>query len=93
MLSWDYCFLSSKQKADDPEAEKDGQSPVLVMWDSKGKGLHAHILPHKGVDYPDLEKVVKLVVGNLDRLGYKRVAFRSDNESASTSFLRVLRQQ
>ena len=58
VLSWDYCFLSSKndkdRRASDEEAERDGQTPVLAMWDSRSKGFYAHFVPAKGVDNPSL---------------------------------------
>ena len=89
VLSWDYCYLSSREEA---RAAADGESPVLVMWDSKGKGLGAHIIPAKGVDFEGIDKVLRMVTADLDRLGYKRVAFRSDQEPAITAFLREVKR-
>ena len=57
------------------------------MWDSRTKGLYAHIVPAKGTDYDGLDAVVKLIAADLDKLGYKRVAFRNDNEPAIVAFL------
>ena len=37
-------------------------------------------------------KVKRLILGDLDRLGYKRVVFRSDNEPALIALLRAVRQ-
>jgi hypothetical protein len=74
ILSWDYCYLSSSK--DNPNPDSEHESPVLVMWDSRTKGLFAHLIPAKGLDYEGLDAVLKLVVADLDRLGYKRVAFR-----------------
>ena len=54
--------------------------------------MYAHILPAKGVDYEGLEIALKLVAADLDRLGYKRVAFRNDTEPAIIAFLRDLRR-
>ena len=68
------------------------ESPVLVMWDVWSKGLYAHMVPQKGIDYEHLPKVIKMIAGDLDRLGYKRVVFRSDNEHAITAFLRELKR-
>jgi hypothetical protein len=115
ILSWDYCFLSSKRPsralvsseaacAEAPAREHDGEgshsnttssgvleSPVLVMYDSKGKGIHARLMPAKGVDFEGFDRSLKLWAGDLDRLGYKRVTFRSDTEISIVSFLRELR--
>ena len=98
MLSWDYCYLSTREDAEAAgEAvvavegpEFSAASPVLAMWDNKGKGLHAHIVHAKGVDYEGLDKVVKMLSGDLDRLGWKRVVFRSDHEAAISALLREL---
>ena len=87
VISWDYCYLSEKQ-----DSTSEPESPTLVMWDSRTKALFAHLIPSKGTDFDDLEAVLKLEAADLDRLGYKRVAFRSDNEPAITSFLRELRR-
>ena len=62
------------------------------MWDSRTRGLYAHIVPAKGTDYPALEAVIKLVAADVDSLGYKRVAFRHDTEPAIVAFLRELKQ-
>ena len=74
ILSWDYCYLSTREDAKaawEAAAAVEGpefsaESPVLVMWDNKGKGVHAHIVPAKGVDYEGFDKVVKLLCGDLD---------------------------
>ena len=110
ILSWDYCFLSSKRAsqtqassgaasapAPAPDDSGDGrqpdalESPVLVMYDSKGKGIHARLMPAKGIDFEGFDRSLKLWAGDLDRLGYKRVTFRSDTEISIVSFLRELR--
>ena len=104
VISWDYYFLSTSGiDADDvtgrviPPSDSDplqisAESPGLVMWDSKTKGLYSHLLPAKGVDYAELEKVLRLVSEDLVRLGHKRVVFRSDGEPALLAFLRELRK-
>ena len=100
ILSWDYCYLSSiydkssstGSTTPPTPSSNEPESPVLVMWDSKSKGLYAHILPAKGVDYEGLEIALKLVAADLDRLGYKRVAFRNDTEPAIVAFLREFRK-
>ena len=95
VLSWDYCYLSSARR-DAPNAPARGsdesESPVLVMWDSRSKGLYAHIVPAKGVEYEGLEAVLKVVAADLDRLGHKRVVFRNDTEPAIVAFLRELQR-
>ena len=103
ILSWDYCYLSSKRQqsaaagaADEAtigtdDSNTSSESPVLVMFDGRSKGIHARLMPAKGVDFEGLERTVKLWTNDLDRLGYKRVAFRSDTENSILSFLREVR--
>ena len=62
------------------------------MWDSRSKGLFARLVPSKGIDFEGLDTVLKLFAADLDRLGYKRVAFLSDNEFAIVAFLKELKR-
>ena len=68
-----------------------GDSPVLVMHDGVTKPIFAHLIPAKGVDFPSCEKVVKMIVKDLDTLGYHRVVFRCDNEPSILSLLRAVK--
>ena len=73
ILSRDYWFLGSKPHATDaaasgprlPDEGLPGESPVLVMWERRGKGLHAHKAPAKGTDYEHFDKVLKLWASHL----------------------------
>ena len=56
VVSWDYCFLGTKNRASEVEVEQRGDSPVLVMHDSVTKSIFAHLIPAKGVDFPRCEK-------------------------------------
>ena len=71
--------------------EQRGDSPVLVMHDGVTKSIFAHLIPAKGVDFPSCEKVVKMIVKDLDVSGYHRVVFRSDNEPSILSLLRAVK--
>ena len=44
-LSFDYGFLGTKNLEEDTKAAEEGQSPVLVMHDSKTSGVYAHLVP------------------------------------------------
>ena len=85
------CFLGAKNRASEVEVEQHGDSPVLVMHDSVTKSIFAHLIPAKGVDFPSCEKVVKMIVKDLDTLGYRKVVFRCDNEPAILSLLRAVK--
>ena len=90
-VSWDYCFLGARNRTSEAEVEQRGDSPVLVMHDGVTKSIFAHLIPAKGVDFPSCEKVVKMIVKDLDTLGYHRVVFRSDNEPFILSLLRTVK--
>ena len=49
------------------------------------------LFPTKGVDFPSCEKVVKIIVEDMDTLGYHSVVFRSDNEPSILALLRAVK--
>ena len=69
VVSWDYCFLGARNRTSEAEMEQRGDSPVLVMHDGVTKSISAHLIPAKGVDFPTCEKVVKMIVKDLDTCG------------------------
>ena len=98
VLAWDYGHLcgqcatdASEKAAVDRDAEAQGWSPLLSMRDRNSAGIYPYFLPAKGVDFPALDTVLDLIVGDLDRLGYRRVTFRSDGEPSILAFLRTLK--
>ena len=80
VVSWDCCFLGARNRTSEAEVEQHGDSPVLVMHDGVSKSIFALLIPASGVDFPSCEKVVKMIVKDLDTLGYDRVEIRCDNE-------------
>ena len=46
------------------------------------RSIFAHLIPANDVDFPSCEKMVKIIVKDLDNSGYRRVVFRCDNEPA-----------
>ena len=91
VVSRDYCFLGARNRTSEAEVEQRGDSAVLVMHDGVSKSSFAHLIPAKGVDFPSCEKVVKMIVKDLDTLGYHRVEIRSDNEPSILSLLRAVK--
>ena len=73
------------------EVDQRGDSPVLVMHDGVTMSIFAHLIPAKGVDFPSCEKVVKMIVKDLNSLGYHRVVFRCDNEPSILALLQVVK--
>ena len=90
VVSWDYCFLGARNRTSEAEVEQCGGSPVLVMHDGVTESIFAHFIPAKGVDFPSCEKVVKMIVKDLDTLGFHRVVFRCDNEPSILALLRAV---
>ena len=91
IVSWDYCFLGARKRISDGEVEQRGDSPVLVMHDGVTKSIFDHLIPAKGVDLPSCEKVVQMIVRDLDTFGHHRVVFRCDNEPSILSLLWAVR--
>ena len=96
VLSWDYCYLGSKalgadSEADEKAAEEQGQNPVLVMTDSRSKGIWGLMHHRKGTQFEGEGKTIGYWLRVLDGLGYKRVTFRSDNELAILAFLKNMK--
>ena len=90
VISWDYCFLGARNCTTEAEVEQLGDSPVLVMHDGVTSQFLL-IFPASGVDFPRCEKVVKMIVKDLDTLGYNRVVFRCDNEPSILALLRAVK--
>ena len=81
----DYFFIGRRRPAsrterslEEEEAEKEGQTPILVIKDTLSKCIYAHACPCKGAH----DAVVARVIADLDSLGYKRVLVRTDGEPA-----------
>ena len=81
----DYFFIGRRRPKgrleraqDEEEAERDGQTPILVIKDVKSKAIYAHACPCKGAH----DAVVRKVVQDLDDMGYKRILVRTDGEPA-----------
>ena len=94
--SWDYCYLGHYDTGDrgdelDDEAEKRGDSPVLVTTDSQSKCIFGALHPRKGCNFDGCEEAVQFSVDTLRRIGYKRIVARSDNEPALVAFINRIR--
>ena len=82
-FSVDYGFFGSPGET--PVQAVSGKDlPVLVAYDRKSKTIFAHPVPHKGLEKDGKvdEYPVRVLVKDLDRLGYKRVNGKSDQEPA-----------
>ena len=61
VISFDYCFLSSRVCTQDRPEGDNPEDPVLVMWDSRSKSIFAHMVAAKGVDNPLADRTVRMV--------------------------------
>ena len=91
VVSWDHCFLGARNRISEAEVGQGGNCPVLVMHDGVTKSIFARLIHAKRVDFPSCQKVVKMIVKDLDTLGYHRVVFRCDNEPSILSLLRTVK--
>ena len=95
-LASDYFFIGQRRPAsrqereqEEAQAERDGQTPIIVLKDTKSKALFAHACPCKGAH----ESVVTRLVADLNTLGYKRVLVRTDGEPAILDLWAKVQQQ
>ena len=63
-------------RTNEVEVEQRGDSPVLVVHDGVTKSIFAQLLPAKRVDFASCENVLKMIVKDLDTLGYHSVSVR-----------------
>ena len=84
-LATDYFFIGRRRPQDRAErdaeenlAEKEGQTPIIVIKDVNSKAIFAHACPCKGAH----ELVVAKIIDDLNTLGYRRVLVRTDGEPA-----------
>ena len=92
VLYWDYAYLSSRTPDDDQGAELRNESPLICMRDGKSKGLYVYLAPRKGTDFSLAKKFVENIRDDVLRMCYRRIIFRSDNEPALLSLLRLLKR-
>ena len=88
----DYFFVGRKRPtspeeraADEDEAEKSGQTPIIVLKDMASKSLFAHACPRRGAD----ERIVAKIVADLDALGYRRILVKTDGEPSIVNKVKV----
>ena len=86
-VSLDYWFMGAgSTEAEQQEAEKKGQTPILVMHDSHTRA-DAIVCPEKGPEPLVVRKAVEI----LDLLGHKKVIMKGDQEPALIAFVNVLK--
>ena len=92
----DYFFVGQRRSSNRAErdreeesAEREGQTPIIVLKDTRSKSIYAHACPCKGAH----EAVVKRVVEDLDALGYKRILVRTDGEPAILDLWRKVKEK
>ena len=71
-----------KGEGDDQFKERRG-SPIMVAFDSHSRSIIAHYVVKKGVN-PYSIKLLKMFI---ERLGYKKMLYKTDQESSVTALL------
>ena len=66
-------------------SDDDSATRVLVVRDRKGKCVHGHVVPQKGVDADRF--AVDCLVQDILWAGYTKVILKSDNEKAILKLL------
>ena len=89
VFAFDYLFLGHDGRAIRREELTEGREEVkvklLVAKDIRGKAVFAHVIPQKGVDQDHYS--VDAPVKDVQRLGYREVFLKSDNERAILKLL------
>ena len=104
-ISYDYGFASEMKRSEDggevetwtrtsraAASEEDKQDmdkfKVLVVKDERTKTVFAHAVKQKGVDEDD--SGAKLIVKNIEELGYRQVSLKCDQEPSTMAVLKRL---
>ena len=89
IVSIDYAFVNEdgedrkirkerERRGEEKEAGEVKSMPMIVIHDSKSKYVAAEIVPEKGVN----EYAVRRIAQIINRLGYRRVIIKSDQEAS-----------
>ena len=79
----DYMYMHSEQ-----EQEEEKGMPIIAAKDNRTKMIMARFVRSKGLDIYAVETVKKMV----ERLGYKKVIMKSDNEPAILALKEAVRR-
>ena len=92
----DYFFVGRRRSTNrdeqakfDEDAANEGQTPILVLKDTKSKALFAHACPCKGAH----EAVVNKLIDDINMLGYRRILVRTDGEPALLDLWEKVREK
>ena len=96
VISIDYKFLCDSEELERDAEEADGDpcdprtgkklKPLLVFYDARTKGIYAHSPERKGT----CPGACRLIVDDLNRLGYRKIVLKSDGEPALVTFTESL---
>ena len=83
-IGLDYVYMHSEQ-----EKEEEKGMPIVVAKDNRTKMIMAGVVPSKELDSYAVETVKRMV----ERLGYKKVIMKSDNEPAIPALKEAVRRE
>ena len=75
----------------DMEVEQRGNSLVVLMHGWIGQTIFSHLLQTRGVDFQDCEKVVEMMIKDLNSLQLQMVLFRCANEPSILALRRAVK--
>eukprot|EP00959_Pyramimonas_sp_CCMP1952_P475109 9504012-Pyramimonas_sp.AAC.2 len=92
-FSADYGFFGVPGEAPF-EAVAGKDLPVIVAYDRKAKCPFAHPVPHKGLEKDGKMNLcpVRVLANDLNKLGYKKVNAKSDQESSIKAVIQKLKE-
>ena len=80
----DYMYMHSEQ-----EKEEEKGMPIIVAKDNRTKMITARVVPSKGLDSYAVQSVKRMI----ERLGYKKIIMKSDNEPAILALKEAVRRE
>ena len=84
----DYWQIGGEHGGDDGgDGDVADRHPVLVMYERNNRALFGHRVMHKGAD----EQAARLVAADLDLMGVRKAAFRTDQEPSIKALIDLVR--
>merc|ERR1712026_68042 len=81
--------MRMRRRRAEEAAEKEGQTPIIVLKCSRSKAIFAHACPCKGAH----QAVVGKIIDDLNSLGWRRILVRTDGEPAILDLWRKVKEQ
>ena len=100
VISWDYGFIgtrgpgsSSTRPTTDDGDDLSSYCPILCARDRLSESCFWYYVPRKGLEFASYPNLAKVILEDLDGLGYSKVVCRSDGEPSIVAVLKDLKSR